>query len=99
MCGEQKTVTPERGGIGYPGEERMESEGPQEARSIETPETTDRDSGGGRKTGRSMRDQVLELGNLWTAQERVRRNGGAAGGDGMTVEDLHPYLIAHSREL
>ena len=84
MCGERKTVTPERGGIGYPGEDRMESEGPQEARSIETPETTDRDSVGGRKTGRSMLDQVLELGNLWTAQERVIRNGGAAGVDGIS---------------
>ena len=78
MCGEQKTVTPERGETGYPGKDRMESEGPQEARSIETRKTTD--SVGGRKTGRSMLDQVLELENLWTAHERVIRNLPRASG-------------------
>jgi group II intron reverse transcriptase/maturase len=99
MYREQKTVTPERGKTGCLGEGRMESERPQEARSIETRKTTDRDSVGGRKTGRSILDQALELENLWTAHERVIRNGGAAGVDGMTVEELQPYLIAHYQEL
>jgi group II intron reverse transcriptase/maturase len=42
---------------------------------------------------------VLELENMFTAQERVVRNRGSAGIDGMTVEELQPYLIKNYREL
>ena len=37
-------------------------------------------------------EEVLEPGNLKKALERVRRNKGALGVDGMTVEDLGDYL-------
>ena len=37
-------------------------------------------------------EEVLEPGNLKKALERVRRNKGAPGADGMTVEELGDYL-------
>ncbi len=37
--------------------------------------------------------------NLFSALDRVVRNGGAPGRDGMTVEDLRPYLISHWLEI
>jgi group II intron reverse transcriptase/maturase len=36
---------------------------------------------------------------MFNACERVVSNGGAAGIDGMTVEELQPYLMKHYREL
>jgi len=42
-------------------------------------------------TGPTM-EEVLEPGNLRKALERVRRNKGAPGPDGMTVEELGDYL-------
>src|SRR5271154_2924234 len=44
--------------------------------------------------GSSMED-VVERENLKTALAQVKRNKGAAGIDGMTVEDLGPYLKEH----
>jgi len=38
---------------------------------------------------------MLERSNLLQALQRVERNGGAAGGDGVTVEALRPYLRTH----
>ena len=37
-------------------------------------------------------ERILERENLLTALKRVERNGGAAGMDGMPVEELRPYL-------
>ena len=42
---------------------------------------------------------VLERGNMMRAYERVLRNKGAPGVDGMTVGDLKPYLKAHWPEI
>ena len=39
-----------------------------------------------------LMEEVVEGKNLREAYRRVVRNGGAAGVDGMTVEDLKPYL-------
>jgi RNA-directed DNA polymerase len=38
-------------------------------------------------------EKVCERRNLLAAIERVRRNGGSPGTDGMTVGDLRPYLM------
>ena len=46
-----------------------------------------------------MMSAILERGNMMRAYERVHRNKGAAGVDGMTVEELKPYLKAHWPEL
>ncbi len=43
--------------------------------------------------------QDLGRQNLFVALERVERNGGAPGIDGMTVEELRPYLKEHWLEI
>ena len=40
-------------------------------------------------------ERIFERRNLFAALERVERNGGAAGIDGMPVEELRPYLKEH----
>jgi group II intron reverse transcriptase/maturase len=40
-------------------------------------------------------EQVVERSNLKAALQRVRQNKGSAGADGMTVDQLVPYLIEH----
>jgi RNA-directed DNA polymerase len=40
-------------------------------------------------------EEVCARDNLMTAHKRVVRNGGAAGVDGMTVDDLMPYCREH----
>lgn len=45
--------------------------------------------------GTDLLEQVLEVGNLRRALHQVRRNQGAPGIDGMTVDDLGEYLKTH----
>jgi group II intron reverse transcriptase/maturase len=40
-------------------------------------------------------EEIFSRPNLFTALERVQRNGGAAGVDGMTVEEIPEHLKAH----
>ena len=91
MCREQKT---EQGELDFdcPLGDREEPEVTKEARNIETPETTAVGSV-------ELLGKVLSIDNMFDACERVVRNGGTAGVDGMTVEELQPYLIKHYREL
>ena len=44
-------------------------------------------------------DSVLESENLYEAYRRVVRNSGAPGVDGMSVEELGPYLKEHWAEI
>ena len=46
-----------------------------------------------------MMSAILERGNMMRAYERVRRNKGAPGVDGMTVAELKPYLKGHWPEI
>jgi group II intron reverse transcriptase/maturase len=46
-----------------------------------------------------MLEQILERDNLNRAYLRVRRNHGAGGVDGMSVEELGAYLAAHKDEI
>jgi group II intron reverse transcriptase/maturase len=98
MRREQKTKERELD-FGCPAGDRVEPEEPREARSIGTPETTEGDSVDGRKPGGGLLARMLGTENMFLACGRVVRNGGASGVDGMTVEELEPYLIAHYREL
>ena len=43
----------------------------------------------------ALMEQVVERGNMWAAYERVLRNKGAPGADGMRVEGLKAWLQAH----
>ena len=56
------------------------------------------DEKAGDETSRLM-EEVLRRENLMAAYERVRRNKGAAGVDGMTVEELMPYCREHWDEI
>lgn len=42
-----------------------------------------------------LMEQVIERSNLARAFKRVRQNKGSAGSDGMTVDELGPYLRTH----
>jgi RNA-directed DNA polymerase len=42
-----------------------------------------------------LMEQVVERGNMWRAYERVLRNKGAAGADGMHVGELKAWLQTH----
>jgi len=44
-------------------------------------------------------ERIWERDNLRQALQRVERNGGAPGIDGMTVRELRPYLKEHWREI
>jgi len=43
-------------------------------------------------------ERILDLDNLNRAYERVKRNKGAGGIDGMQVDELLPYLREHKFE-
>ncbi|MFL5419619.1 MAG: group II intron reverse transcriptase/maturase, partial [Myxococcales bacterium] len=44
-------------------------------------------------------EMVVEAGNAKAALRRVKQNKGSPGSDGMTVEELTPYLVEHWREV
>ncbi|MGC2836059.1 MAG: group II intron reverse transcriptase/maturase [Methylocella sp.] len=46
-------------------------------------------------TSDCLMELVVERGNMWTAYERVMRNKGAPGVDGMTVDELKAWLRSH----
>jgi hypothetical protein len=48
----------------------------------------------GQETERIM-EAVVERGNMLIAYQRVMKNKGAAGVDGLTVEELKPFLNRH----
>lgn len=88
MRGEQKTAK-----VGYPREGMVETESTQGARSMAPKET---DEGNG---AQALLERILSRDNLNAAYKRVKQNGGAAGVDAMTVEQMLPYLKAHREEL
>ena len=47
----------------------------------------------------SLIEKVVEIGNLRKALQRVERNKGAAGIDGMHVAELRSWYLAHEEEL
>jgi group II intron reverse transcriptase/maturase len=51
------------------------------------------------KASAELWERVWERQNLFAALERVERNGGAPGIDGMRVEELRPYLKEHWLEI
>jgi group II intron reverse transcriptase/maturase len=51
------------------------------------------------KASAELWDRIWEGQNLLAALDRVERNGGAPGIDGMTVEEIRPYLKEHWLEI
>ncbi len=75
--------------------EREESQGVcASSRMVET-DTTDTEP----KHAAELLEQMLTRDNLDKALRQVRRNKGAGGVDGMTVEELEPWLNDHRQEL
>ena len=70
----------------------VRGEAPSGQRSGETGPTT---QGTERSGADDLMSRVVERSNLARALKRVRQNRGSAGSDGMTVEELLPYLRAH----
>ena len=73
----------------------LESRGepPHGQRSGEAPTTSRGDDGSG--GGHRLMEQVVERVNALAALKRVKQNKGGPGVDGMTVEELSPYLVTH----
>jgi group II intron reverse transcriptase/maturase len=76
---------------------RLEAEGLAGVRS-NVPATQDGQNDGQRH-GSNLLEEILDLGNMVKAYKRVRRNKGAAGIDGMTVEELQPYMQEQGKAL
>lgn len=52
-------------------------------------------NGDGRSGTDHLMEEVVERRNVWTAYQRVKANQGSPGVDGMTVEELLPWLTAN----
>ena len=84
----QKTVK-----AGCPCEGMLETKSNKGACSVALTET-DREDG-----AENLLERILDRNNLNQAYLKVKRNGGSAGVDGMTVEEMLPYLKEHREEL
>lgn len=88
MLRQQKTVK-----AGCPCEGMVETESNKGVPSIASPETAEKDGAEG------LLERILHRDNLNAAYKRVKQNGGAAGIDEMTVDEMLTYLKAHKDEL
>ena len=82
-----------RGNEGFLQRESVEHQGYAEARS------TDRSEGKERDGASDLLEAILDRDNLNRAYKRVKSNHGAAGIDGMSVEEALPWLKEHREEL
>ena len=87
---QRRQKTPDRGTTG----QRREVKLPLADQRVE--QSPARDEG---KSSAELWSRIWERQNLYTALERVERNGGAPGIDGMTVKELRPYLKEHWLEI
>ena len=62
-------------------------------------QSTDRREGKERDGASDLLEAILDRDNLNRAYKRVKRNHGAAGIDGMTVEEGLPWLKGHRKKL
>ena len=74
-------------------ESMVETESSREACSIALTETDRRDG------AEDLLERILDRNNLNKAYLKVKRNGGSAGVDEMTVDGMLPYLKEHREEL
>ena len=78
---------------GYPCEGMLETESNKRACSVARLETERQDD------AENLLEAILDRNNLNKAYLKVKKNGGSAGIDGMTVEEMLPYLKEHREEL
>ena len=88
----QKTVAGK--GTGYLCEDRVEPKGNTGVQSATAADVEVGDS-----VNANLIDRLLSDKNLNEAYKKVKRNGGAPGVDGMTVEEALPYLKEHGEEI
>ena len=88
MLREQKTEKSD-----CPCEGMVETESNKGVRSITSLDNASKDG------ANALLGKVLERENLNKAYKRVKANGGSAGIDKMTVEEMLPYLKEHNEEL
>ena len=81
------------GNLGCRPEDRVEPEDNGGARSIVKREAREKDG------AVDLMELFLDRDNLNRAYKKVKSNGGAAGVDGMKVEDMLPWLREHREEL
>ena len=75
---------------------KSRGEAPRVQRSDEPPKAA---QGNERSGSDHLMEMVVERSNAKAALRRVKQNKGSPGSDGMTVEELTPYLIDHWREV
>ena len=78
---------------GCPCEGMLETKSNKGACSIALTETDRRDG------AEDLLERILDRNNLNKAYLKVKKNGGSAGVDGMTVGEMLPYLKEHREEL
>lgn len=88
MQREQKTVR-----AGCPCEGMVEPESSKGVQSVAIRESEEKDG------AENLLEKVLHRDNLNKAFKRVKSNKGAAGVDGMTVDEMLLYLAEHGKEL
>ena len=71
----------------------VETESSRGVRSIAARESAEKNG------AESLLERILHRENLNAAYVRIKQNGGAAGVDGMTVEEMLPYLREHREEV
>lgn len=79
--------------VGYSCDGMLETKSNKGACSIALTETNREDG------AENLLERILDRNNLNQAYLKVKRNGGSAGVDGMTVEEMLPYLKEHREEL
>ena len=82
-----------QGKEGFLQRDSVEHKGYAEAQGTDRREEKERDGTS------DLLEAILDRDNLNRAYKRVRRNHGAAGIDGMTVEEALPWLKEHREEL
>ncbi|MBZ0188440.1 MAG: hypothetical protein K8F91_19485 [Candidatus Obscuribacterales bacterium] len=75
---------------------KAQSEARDSAEAVSEPSMAEPNA---RESTVDLMEEILEKENIKAAIVKVQKNGGAPGIDGMTVEDVVPYLMANWRKL
>ena len=79
--------------------QKVSAEQKEYAEACASPRMTETDITSANEQTERLLEKILDPENLNKAYKQVVRNKGAGGVDGMTVEQLLPYLKAHKEEL